>query len=182
MITGTDSPRMEVSVRHFLIAKSNILFVSLAVAALLISAIVAASPNPSTQEEHPSSPPKIDMGIAVLSYLPPGVNPEPYMRNLHSSVIRSLSAKLPESFANGKKGIVVTRVQVRKDGSLSDDAMTIATSSGKKDMDDASLSAIRAAAPFGLLPEGYPDSSLDLKFTFYYGIAPAQKPKVVPAG
>jgi len=74
----------------------------------------------------------------------------------------------------------VVRVRVQKDGSLSDDAVTIVTSSGKKDMDAASVSAIRAAVPFGSFPEGYLGSNLDLKFIFFYNMP--QKSKSVPVG
>jgi hypothetical protein len=52
-------------------------------------------------------------------------------------------------------------------------------------MDAAALSAIRTAAPFALLPEGYAPTTLDLQFSFYYNSEPqepAQKPKVVPVG
>ena len=82
-----------------------------------------------------------------------------------------------------KKGIVVVRARIQKDGSLPDDAVTITTSSRKDDMDAASLNAIRAAAPFGPLPEGYSGSNLELKFAFCFNIPqkPAQKSKPVPA-
>jgi TonB family protein len=161
-------------------AKRNVLFAFLAVAAFLISGGVTASPNPSTQQEHPNSPPPIAFGVTILSSLPEGVSFEAYLLGIHSSIKRSLSATLPESVANGKKGVVVVRVRVQKDGSLSDDAVTIVTSSGKKDMDAASVSAIRAAVPFGSFPEGYLGSNLDLKFIFFYNIP--QKSKSVPVG
>ena len=181
MIPAADSPCMEVSVpRRPRTAKRNVLFVFLAMAAFLISESVTASPNPSTQQEHPNPPPTIAIGVTVLNSLPKGVNFEPYLRDLHSSIKRNLTADLPESVAHGKKGVVVVRVRVQKDGSLSDDAVTIATSSGKKDIDDASLNAIRAAAPFGPFPEGYLGSNLDLNFTFFYNIPP--KSKSVPVG
>jgi hypothetical protein len=52
-------------------------------------------------------------------------------------------------------------------------------------MDAVALSAIRTAAPFARLPEGYAATTLDLQFSFYYNSEPrepAQKPKVVPVG
>jgi TonB family protein len=181
MIPAADSRCMEVSVPSCpRTAKGNILVVFLAAAAFLISGSVTASPNPSTQQEQLNSPPTIAVGVTVLNSLPKGVDFESYMHNLHSSIKRNLSANLPESVVNGKKGVVVVRVRVQKDGSLSDDALTIATSSRKKDMDDASLNAIRAAAPFGRFPEGYLGSNLDLKFAFFYNIP--QKSKSGPVG
>jgi TonB family protein len=174
---------VEVSVPHFRTAKGSVLLVFLTAPAFLISGSVTASTDPSTQQEQGISPQTVVVGVSVLSSLPDGVTFATYLRNLHSSVRRNLLAKLPESAANGKKGVVMVRVRVQKDGSLSDDAMTITTSSRKKDMDDGSLSAIRAAVPFGPFPEGYPGSNLDLKFAFLYNIPqkPIQKSNPVAA-
>ncbi len=79
----------------------------------------------------------------------------------------------------------MVRFQIQKDGTLPEKSVTILSSSGKKDMDAAALSAIRTAAPFARLPEGYAATTLDLKFSFFYKSEPqlpAQKPKVVPVG
>jgi outer membrane biosynthesis protein TonB len=77
---------------------------------------------------------------------------------------------------------VVVRLHIQKDGTLPDKFVTIVSSSGKKDMVAAALSAIRSAAPFGRLPEAFLVPNLDLMFTFYFkSTAPAQKPTIVPA-
>ena len=162
-------------------AKCGVLLVFLTLAAFLISGSVTASSSPRTQEEHPTSPGRVGFAVSLLSPLQEGVSFEPYMNNLIASVERILSAKLPESVTIGKKGIVVLRIRIQKDGSLSRDAVTITTSSGKEDMDDASVSAIRAAAPFGPLPEGYLGSSLSLKFAILYNIATKLDQKSKPA-
>jgi len=102
-----------------------------------------------------------------------------------ADIRRNFLAKIPASAAGGEKGIVVVRFQIQKDGTLPDKSATILSSSGKKDMDAAALSAIRTAAPFARLPEGYAATTLDLQFSFYYNSEPqepAQKPKVVPVG
>ena len=91
---------------------------------------------------------------------------------------------LPESAAGWKKGIVVVRFQIQKNGTLLDKSARIFSSSGKKDMDAAAPSAIRTAAP-APLTEGYATTTLDLQFSFYYKSEPQeppQKPKVVPVG
>ena len=81
---------------------------------------------------------------------------------------------VPESAAGREKGVVVVRFQIQKNGTLPDKPARIFSSSGKKDMDFAALSAIRTAAP-----------SARLQFSFYYNSEPQeppQKPKVVPVG
>jgi TonB family protein len=161
-------------------AKGNVRLVFLTVAAFLISGSMTVSANPSTQE-HLTSPQPVAIAIDILSPVPAGVSFVPYLSNLSAAIKRSLSAKLPESAANEKKGIVVIRLRVQKDGSFSDDAVAITTSSGKKDMDDASLASIRAAAPFGPVPAGYLGSSLELKFAFFYNIPPKPVQKSNPA-
>jgi TonB family protein len=83
----------------------------------------------------------------------------------------------------GEKEAVVIQVRIQKDGSLADKFVTIVSSSGEKDFDAAALSAIRTAAPFARLPEGYSGTYLDLQISFYYNTTPPepdQKPKVVP--
>jgi TonB family protein len=162
------------------IAKGNILFILLAAGTLLISGLVSASLNLSAQQDAQAPRPKIAVGATILNDTK-GVDFSSYMRAMHDSIMRNLAAKLPESVTNGEKGLVVVRVRIQKDGSLSDDAVTLATSSGKRDMDAATLSAIRAAAPFRPLPEGYLGPNLDLKFVFYYGIPPKPPQKSTPA-
>ena len=52
-------------------------------------------------------------------------------------------------------------------------------------MDAVALSAIRTAAPFARLPEGYAATTLDLQFSLYYNSdprEPAQQPRVAPVG
>jgi TonB family protein len=175
-------------------AKSNFLSVFLAVVAFMISGIVTASPHPNTQQEPliprqqqpghliPSQPSQqLSTIFRVLSSLPKGVDFGPYCHNLNDSVRRSFLAEVLESAGNGDKEVVVVRFQIQKDGTLPDKFVTVVSSSGNKDMDDAALSAIRAAAPFGSLPEGYLGSNLDVLFRFSYRSSPpTQKPSFVP--
>jgi TonB family protein len=187
---------MEVPMPHPRTAKSNLLSVFPAVVAFLISGIVMASPNPNTQQElliprqqqqgHliPSQPPQqLSTIFRVLSSLPKGLDFDPYFQNLNDSVRRKFLANVIESAGNGDNEVVVVRFQIQKDGTLADKFIKIMSSSGNKDIDDAALSAIRAAAPFGSLPEGYVGSNLDVLFRFSYkSNPPAQKPNFVPVG
>ena len=73
-------------------------------------------------------------------------------------------------------------MHLQKDGALTDKSVRFVSRSGKSDIDDAVLSAIRAAAPFGRLPETFVAPNLDVLFTFYFkSNPPPQKPKIVPA-
>ncbi|MGB8542890.1 MAG: TonB family protein [Candidatus Acidiferrales bacterium] len=164
--------------------KGNVLFIFLAAAALLLSGIASALSDASAQQAQVTKPiTGVGVSTSILSDLK-GVDFAPYMRAMHDSIMRNLSAKLPESVKNGQKGIVVLQVRLQKDGSLPDDAATITRGSGRDDMDAASISTIRAAAPFGPLPEGYSGSNLELKFAFYFNIPPqkpAEKSRPAPA-
>lgn len=158
--------------------KANVLFVFTVTAVLLISGIASVSSAASAQQEEQAPKPGIGMGVSILSDVK-GADFEPYMRAMHASITHSLSARLPESVKHGQKGVVVLRGRLQKDGSFSDDGLAITTSSGKDDMDAAALSTLRAAAPFGPLPEKYPGSNLELKFVFYFNVPP-QKPTEKP--
>ena len=98
--------------------------------------------------------------------------PGPYVGRLTASISRNLLLRLPESVANGEEGMVVIRVQLRKDGSLSKDGVSVACTSGKKDMDAAAQSAIQSGAPFEPLPQTYGGSDLVLLFRISYRYVP----------
>jgi TonB family protein len=169
---------------HLRPARTNV-FVFLASVAFLISGIVKALPNPGTQQGHlipPQPAQEYPVIVEVLSSLPEGVVFEPYLNKVYLSIKHNLYANLPESAASGEHGVVVVRLHIQKDGTLPDKFVTIVSSSGKKDMVAAALSAIRSAAPFGRLPEAFLVPNLDLMFTFYFKSSPpAQKPTIVPA-
>ena len=184
MIVGINTLGVEVSMPHPRTAKSNVLFVILATVAFLFSGLVMASPNLGTQQEHLISPPPQEghlippktspprgIGLQVLSSTE-GIDFRTYLDSLYSSIRRNFLATIPESAARGEKGIVVVRFQIQKDGTLPDKSATIVSSSGKKDMDAVALSAIRTAAPFARLPEGYAPTNLDLQFSFFYNSEP----------
>jgi TonB family protein len=74
----------------------------------------------------------------------------------------------------GEKGTVAVKFIVLTDGSLSEQPPTVESSSGKKELDNASVAAIRASAPFEHLPETFKGSSVELRLTFLYNVPPAQ--------
>ena len=160
-------------------AKRSVHFIFIAAVVLLMS----GSATHSQQGRLIPSRPQYPIALEVLSSLPDGVNLNPYLHHLYLNIQRNLLARLPESALNGEKGVVVVRVHIEKDGSLPEGAVRTVFSYGNKDVDAATESAIRTAAPFGRLPEAYPGSKLDLLFTF--GFAPqehAPKPQLSPVG
>ena len=170
-------------------ANRNLLLVSLAAAALVT---VTVLPNASAQQGRLIPPGPFESSkqypvtFEVLSSVPEGVDLGPYLNSLFSSVRRNFIAKFSESPASGGKGVVVVRVHLKKrSGAWAEKFVRIVSRSGMEDMDEAAASAILAADPFARFPEAYPDSSLDLLFTFYYKRIPEQpeqKPKFVPVG
>jgi hypothetical protein len=160
-------------------AKRNMHFIFIAAVVLLMS----GSATHSQQGLIPSRP-QYPIKLEVLSSLPDGVNLNPYLHHLYVNIQHNLLASLPESVLNGEKGVVVVRVHIEKDGSLPEGAVRTVFSYGNKDVDAATESAIRAAAPFGRFPEAYLGSKLDLLFTF--GFAPQEHthkpPQVSPVG
>lgn len=121
--------------------------------------------------------------VEVLSAVPEGVDLGPYVKNAYLSVMRNLVVKLPAG-DDEKDSVVTVRVRIQKDGSLLPErAVVIVTSSGTKSMEAAARGAIRSAAPFGRLPEGFNGHSLDLLFTFHFmgnASEPQREPKTVP--
>ena len=155
----------------------------LAAIAFLISGVVTASPGASAQQGHlipPQSPPMYPMGYKILSPTA-GVDFLPYLTTINSPLERNFLAKKPKSTGGEGKGVVVVRVQIQKDGSLTDGSVTVFSSSGNEDVDAAAVSAVRAAAPFSRLPEKYSGAYLELEVRFYFkNEPPERKPKLVP--
>jgi len=146
--------------------------VFLAAAVLLIVAGVTAAPNQDSQSR---SKPALPLSTANRAGVDiefigskEGANFESYLKTVYVSVKRSFFSDLPDSFVKGEKGIVVAGFQIQRDGSLSEKSLQIISGSGKKDMDEAALRAIRISAPFAPLPEAYPKANVSLQLRFFY--------------
>lgn len=113
-----------------------------------------------------------------------GVDFKNYLQNVYRSVMRNLVVDLPTG-NDEKEQVIAVRVRVQRDGSLPPQgAVVIVTRSGTKSLKAAAQQAVRSAAPFGHVPDGFKGSSVDLLFKFYFKgspSAPKQEPKVVPA-
>ena len=97
-----------------------------------------------------------------------GIDFNVYLRSVFASIRRKFSVAIPESAKQGEVGTATVQFRIQTDGKVSDDSLKIILSSGKKDMDDACLSAVRAASPFKPLPEAFHGSFIELRETFSF--------------
>lgn len=151
---------------------------SLAIAFLLISARVAAIPNQNTQSQSksPTMPPKLPRALVDVKLIgsKEGADFDSYLKNVYVSVRHNFLSDVPDSFMKGEKGVVVVRLQIQRDGTLSEKSLAIVSSTGTKDMDEAALRAIRTTAPFVALPKEYTKPNIDLQFRFFYNTSPPE--------
>src|SRR5215467_464704 len=94
--------------------------------------------------------------------------------SLYSSVIKSWIANMPDSVQEGQQGKNSVTFRVLRDGSVPDESVTLVSASDTSELDEASLRAIRAAAPFCHLPEKCSQPFILLCTVFYYN--PITKP------
>ncbi len=126
---------------------------------------------PSQSSGSASKNQELRAGIEVLTYTE-GVDFNAYLRGLYLSVRDKWRASMPQSVLLGQQGINSVQFRVLQDGKVPEDSLRLVSSSEKKDLDEASLRAIRKAAPFGHLPEKFSQPFIELRMTFYYNVGP----------
>lgn len=99
-----------------------------------------------------------------------GVDFDFYLRDLYLSVRKQWFAKMPGSVVRGQRETNTVEFRVLQDGSVPKESLKIVVSSEKNDFDEASLQAVRNAAPFNHLPEKFSKPDIVLRFTFYYNL------------
>ena len=99
-----------------------------------------------------------------------GVDFTDYMKDLVLRVKRNWFTVMPEDAQLGKKGRVVVRFQIQKDGTLLAKEPTVELSSKDTQLDKAATAAIRTSAPFKPLPDAFQGPSIDLRFLFNYNV------------
>jgi TonB family protein len=155
-------------------------FVKLLVALAFLTVTQTVPPEPSLahlqSSDSTGNTPGAAMGPIELLTPTEGLDFNPFMRSSYLSIKREWFAGMPPSVEKGEKGIVVIQFEVQQDGKLPDDSLRVKASSGKKELDNASLNAIRNAAPFDHLPSKFSQPLVDLRMTFYYNVAPPKKP------
>jgi TonB family protein len=116
------------------------------------------------------------MGSIELLTPMEGLDFAPFMHSVYVSIKREWFAGMPPSVEKGNKGVVSIRFEVQQDGKVRGDSLRVESSAGKKELDDASLNAVRNAAPFDHLPSKFSQPAIDLRMTFFYNVAPTKKP------
>jgi len=91
---------------------------------------------------------------------------EPYLKGIYVAVRKNWVTEMPSSVVEGRQGICVVEFRVTKDGNVPERSLGVSSGSGRKDLDEASLQAVRKAAPFEGLPTGYAEPSIDVRMTF----------------
>jgi TonB family protein len=125
---------------------------------------------PQDRSSTPKNP-QTQGGIQLLSDTE-GVDFGSYLHAIYISVRDRWRAGMPPSVESGQQGRNTVQFRVQKDGTVPEDFLKLVFSSEKKDLDEASLQAVRKAAPFSHLPEAYSQPFIVLRLTFYYNSAP----------
>jgi TonB family protein len=135
---------------------------------------VARGVAPSSQAQDEVSGQISGERSAGIEMLTPteGVDFNGYLRNVYGTTKKRWFANMPASVAKGNKGINSVEFRILQDGTVPKEFMKIKAPSGKADLDEASLAGIRAAAPFAKLPAEFTGPYIELRFTFYYNLAP----------
>lgn len=153
-----DSGRMSSVVRHFVII----------LAAGTLLAVSAAKILGQVQQQTPSKP-SVGLSVQILTHIG-SADYSAYMKQLITTVKHNWTASLPEAVKAGEAGVVIIRVQVRKDGTFLNDTPKVETSSGRDAVDSAAIAAIRASAPLPHLPDDFHGSNIELRMTFLYNV------------
>jgi outer membrane biosynthesis protein TonB len=82
-------------------------------------------------------------------------------------------ANMPPSAMKGQRGVNVVTLRILQDGTVPKEFIKIKTTSGKADLDEASLASM--AAPFGKLPADFTAPYIELRFTFFYNLEPTPR-------
>jgi TonB family protein len=104
-----------------------------------------------------------------------GVNFNSYIHNVYLMTKKRWMANLPPLVKSGESGKNVVQFRILRDGTVPKETCVIADSSKHDDLDDASLSVIRGAAPFGKLPDGFTADYIELRIGFSYNVGPPQR-------
>jgi TonB family protein len=100
--------------------------------------------------------------------------------SLYRSLTKSWIANMPDSVQKGQEGKNSVRFRVLRDGSVPDDSVGVVSASGTSELDEASLKAVHAAAPFGQLPEKFSQPFISVCTVFLlqsaYEISNGSKP------
>ncbi len=102
-----------------------------------------------------------------------GVDFSNYLNRVLARVRYNWFAVIPESARSlGQKGIVVLEFRIAKNGSVPVGEPNLVRTSGREELDFASMSSIRSSNPFEPLPAAFSGPYIALRFTYLYNIPP----------
>jgi len=158
----------------FSITISRLLLMALLVSTqfrALGTAVTQQKNGPLQSNSAPNNPQARSGTIEMLTDTE-GIDFNAYIHSLYKSVKKSWFANMAPSVQLGQQGKNAVQFRVLRDGTVPEDYLKLVYSSEKKDLDEASLQAVRKAAPFSRLPEKYSQPFIELRMTFSYNVAP----------
>jgi TonB family protein len=150
---------------------------------VLLTALPTPMVEPVVARQSATAPPKSGEStrqpVGAIELLTPteGVDFNSYLHDLYMSIKTKWRASMPPSVRVGQRGVNIVQFRVLQDGTVPDEFLKLRQNSENKDLDDASLGAIRKAAPFSHLPKDFSQPFIELRMSFYYNVDP---PKPVP--
>lgn len=150
------------------------IFVTVLLASIPFCAVGTAVRSGKAIEQGKDSPsPKSMVQIEMLTPTE-GVDFNSYIHNAYMTTRKRWMANIPPSVRSGERGKNVVQFRILRDGTVPKESCVIADSSKHDDLDEASLAAVRGAAPFGKLPEGFTADYVELRVGFSYNPEPGK--------
>jgi hypothetical protein len=113
----------------------------------------------------------LQAGMTILTPTE-GVDFSSYMNRLKAIVERNWWPLMPESARMGEKGVVMTRIRIYRDGSMSAPFPYLDRTSGMEPLDNAAMGALRASNPFPPLPSEFKGPYIEIEGGFFYNLDP----------
>ena len=155
----------------FILTANRLLLLAVLVSAPSHTAGTVVLPTTAVPQSAGSTPKhgQVRSGLEMLTDRE-GIDFNTYLRTVYISVRQNWSAIMPPSVQTGQQGVNSVEFRIMQDGKIPADFVKLTAHSGKEDLDRASLTAIRALAPFDHLPEKFSQPFIALRITFYYNM------------
>jgi TonB family protein len=147
----------------------SITLLMIAASILGAATLVCARQNVPEQSNKNERQPRSSFGAQMLTPTE-GVDFAGYLAQVLSAVRTNWYAKMPAEAKQGKRGKVVVRFKIQRDGALLDQGPTLELSSEAKALDNAALDAVRTSTPFEHLPDAFKGPNIELRFSFSYNL------------
>jgi Gram-negative bacterial TonB protein C-terminal len=163
--------RIATGVKHAPPDSNRLLLLAILVSASFLTVRTVALPNGDVPQSAGSTPKHAQTGCGLEMLTDTeGIDFNTYLRTVSISIRQNWYAVMPPSVETGQQGVNRVEFRVMQDGKIPEDFLELTEHSGKEDLDKASLTTIRALAPFGRLPEKFSQPFIALRITFYYNM------------